>query len=73
MQSNCPLLGKEVSFLYARVYQALAVGLLGVYFLGQGSSGPLRWVSGEEGSYESLTQQVGSGHQLVKGGWAQPL
>lgn len=26
-QNNCPLLGKEVGFLYARVYQALAVGL----------------------------------------------
>ena len=35
MQNSCPLLGKEVSFLYACVYQALAVGLQGVYFLGQ--------------------------------------
>ena len=42
MQNSCPLLGKEVSFLYACVYQALAVGLQGVYFLGQDSSGPLR-------------------------------
>ena len=42
MQNGCPLLGKEVSFLYACVYQALAVGLQGVYFLGQDSSGPLR-------------------------------